>query len=501
MKLRPYQQECIDSIPESGSYLIQMATGLGKTVTFSQVPRRGRVLILSHREELVKQPSKYYSCSFGIEQGKYKSDGEEIISASVQSLKNRLERFSPDHFDIIITDEAHHAAAETYKKIYAHFNPRLHLGFTATPNRSDNVRLDDIFEKIIFERDLVWGIKNKYLCDLETLRVDIGYDLSRVTIRLGDYAQGELSEAMNTFKINEALVDTYNKYALNQTVIFACSVDHAKSISELIPSSAVIHAGTKNRGEILDAFRGGNIRTIVNCMVLTEGTDLPMLETIMIARPTKSSSLYTQMVGRVLRNHPGKEKARLIDLVGNTGRVDICTAPTLLGIDLASVPAKAREQIKGDLFDLPDIISRISDCPESWIKNVEIVDLWAKENSYHTHNVNYFKMPNGDMVVSLKDRKYIRVTASDQLGNSRVVTRIGSSEQMKTQDAFDRVFTMLRDHAMDQEYIWNMSKVKRWGHQAASDKQKALVERMGIIMPNLTKLEAASILNRKFARY
>ena len=104
MKITPrnYQIEAIEAIPESGSYLVQMATGLGKTVCFSLIPRRGRMLILSHRDELVRQPRKYFDCSFGIEQGKNKSNGEEVVSASVQSIVGRLDKFKPDDFDIII---------------------------------------------------------------------------------------------------------------------------------------------------------------------------------------------------------------------------------------------------------------------------------------------------------------------------------------------------------------------------------------------------------------
>ena len=176
MQLRPYQQEAIDAIQAQppGRYLVQMATGLGKTVTFASIPRQGRVLLLSHREELVSQPRKYYDCSFGIERAGEKSCGEEVVSASVQSLVRRLDRFEPDAFDMVIVDEAHHAAAGTYRKILEHFKPRLTLGFTATPNRGDKVRLDDIFQRIIFSRDLRWGIKHGYLCDILCKREEIG---------------------------------------------------------------------------------------------------------------------------------------------------------------------------------------------------------------------------------------------------------------------------------------------------------------------------------------
>ena len=165
MELRDYQKDCIDTIETQppGAYLVQMATGLGKTVTFANLPRHGeRMLILSHREELVEQPRKYFPfpCTYGVERGTQRSSGEEVVSASVQSLVRRLDRFSPDEFGIIICDEAHHAAAGTYRKIFDYFHPEKLIGFTATPNRGDKVRLDDVFQKIIFQRDLRWGIQN-----------------------------------------------------------------------------------------------------------------------------------------------------------------------------------------------------------------------------------------------------------------------------------------------------------------------------------------------------
>ena len=120
IQLRDYQRECIDTIEAQmpGAYLVQMATGMGKTATFSQLPRHGgRMLILSHREELVEQPRKYFDCSYGIERAAHHSDGEEVVSASVQTLVRRLDRFAPDDFRTIICDEAHHAAASTYRSI------------------------------------------------------------------------------------------------------------------------------------------------------------------------------------------------------------------------------------------------------------------------------------------------------------------------------------------------------------------------------------------------
>jgi hypothetical protein len=471
-----------------------MATGLGKTVTFANIPRKGKQLIISHREELVNQPLKYYNCLTGIEMGKYQSTPmDRVVSASVQTLVHRLEKFRPDEFDTIIVDEAHHAAAETYRKVLNYFNPRLLLGFTATPNRSDNVRLDNIFDKIIFQRDLLWGIKNGYLSDIFCRRLNIGYDLSAVHKRLGDYAPGELDEAMSGTEY--AIAEAYRDYAKGATLIFATSVSHAEAIASLIPDSITVTAKTKNRADIIKAFANREIPCLINCMVFTEGTDMPLVETVIIARPTQSESLYTQMVGRGLRLHPEKEKLNLIDCVGITGKSSLCTAPSLLGIDLNKIPEKKREQLEGDLFDIPKLSEHLSDCPDSWIKNVEIVNLWAKEQSYNTHNVNYFQMPNGDMICHLLDRKKVVIPAANELGQTVI-----SGELVSMQEAFDRAYKMLESKFPNDRYIWDLSLVKKWGNSNASEAQKNAINKRlksnEIDVDSLTKFEASQILNR-----
>lgn len=492
IKLRPYQEECLSVIPDSGSHLIHMATGLGKTATFTSIPRKGRVLVLAHREELVKQPAKYYDCPVGFEMAQYKSGAEEVVIASVQSLRNRFKKFSPSEFDMIITDEAHHAAANSYRQIYDYFQPRLHLGFTATPNRGDNVRLDDIYEDIIFSRDLKWGIENGYLSDIQCIRANIGYDLSGVARRMGDYAPGELEKAMNIESLNKAIAEVYKKYAKGQTVIFATSVQHAKDIAAEIDGAVAVTAETKDREDIIRRFTNREIPVLVNCMIFTEGTDIPLIETIIIARPTQNASLYTQMVGRGLRLHPLKSRLNLIDCVGVTGKVNICTAPSLIGVDLSNVPVSEQDKLQGELFDLPDIAAVCADCPESWIRNIEFVDLWAKGQSYNTHGVNYFKMPTGKLVCKIKGSKIV-IPPQDELGMT-----VFEKKRMPMQQALDEAFHLLLDKHSDQQYIWDLTIAKRWGKKPASDKQKQLIERRGVQVDidSLTALQASQILNR-----
>jgi len=490
-ELRPYQQECLASIPESGAFLVDMATGLGKSLTFSRIQRRGRMLILSHRDELVRQPAKYFDCPFGIEQAQCVSHGEDVVSASVQSLVRRLDRFEPDEFDVIVTDEAHHAAAESYRKIYSHFKPRLHVGFTATPNRGDGIGLDGIFEDIVFERDLEWGIRNGYLSDIFCIRANVGYDLKGVAERMGDFAPGELEKAVNIESANRALADIYRTYAVGQTLIFACSVAHARAIAEAIPGAHAVIGG-EDREDVLEMFAQGRIKCLVNCMVFTEGTDLPNVETVMIARPTKNESLYTQMVGRGTRLHPGKKRLVLIDCVGVSTDANLCTAPSLLGLDMKAVPERSRAQVEGALFDLPEIVRRKADTPECWIRNVEYVSLWAKGRKYRTHDVNWFRFPDGSMYLS---KPKFLLPPEDKLGRT-----LWNGERVPTQRVLDDIYRCLNERYDDCRALWDLSLVKRWGAYSATDKQRALITQRlpGFDTSRLTKMEANQILTRVF---
>lgn len=493
MELRDYQGECLNVIDNlaPGSYMARLATGLGKTVIFTNIKRKGRVLVLAHREELIRQPAKYYDCPVGIEMASDISNGEPVVIASVQSLIRRLDKFNPWDFDMIITDECHHSASKSYKKIFEYFVPRLHLGFTATPNRGDGIRLDDVYQEIVFDRDLKWGIKQGYLSDIHCLRINIGYDLSNVSRRMGDYAVGELESAMNVEAHNKAIAEAYYKHAKGQTLIFATSVKHAQDIAKEIKGAVAVTGDTKDRADIIKRFTNREIPVLINCMVFTEGTDMPLIETVMIARPTQNSSLYTQMVGRGLRLHPDKEKLTLIDCVGVTGKCDICTAPSLIGIDLQQVPKSKQNEIEGDLFDLPEVIIRKADCLESWIRNTEIVDLWAKEQSYNTHNINFFKMPNGDLTISLPE-KYIRLPVQNELGMT-----VYNGQKMNMQQAIDTVFKDLHENCEESRAIWDLNIVKRWGSKPATDKQLQLLQRRKIEFPeDLTAAQASMVLNR-----
>ena len=492
-ELRPYQEEALASIPEAGAFLICLATGLGKSLTFSRIPRRGRMLILSHRDELVHQPEKYFDCSFGVEQGAETSHGEEIVSASVQSLVKRLNKFQPDDFDVLVVDECHHACAPTYRKIIDYFKPRLHIGFTATPNRNDGIGLKAIYQDIIYERGLRWGIENGYLSNIHCLRVDIGVDLRKVAQRLGDYAPEDLDRVINIKSANKAIAEAYSLYAKPPCLIFCASVAHAEALAEHIPGAVAVRGG-EDRSEIVQAFSAGKIPCLTNCMVFTEGTDLPNVQTVIMARPTKNISLFTQCVGRGTRLYPGKEYLTLIDCVGAGDEADLCTAPSLLGLDIDNIPSSQRKNLTGDLFDLPEIITELEDTPEAWIRNVKRVDLWARRNHYDTHGVNYFRMPDGSMVLSALK---LKLPAEDSLG--RIMWK-GRPEP--AQKVFDEVYENLRKNYSEKRPLWDLNLTRLWGNYPATGKQKELVLKYvpRYDVENLTKFEAAQILTRCTAK-
>lgn len=316
--LRPYQNECIETVknlPDGSRSVVCLATGLGKSLIGAHLPHDGRVLWLSHRDELVRQPQKYFDeqgISYGIEKADEFSHGEEVVSASIQTLSktSRLHTFQPDAFDLIICDEAHHAAADTYKKVLRYFHPRKLIGLTATPRRGDHKGLNDVFDSICFVRDLRWGIENGYLSRIRNLRVSADLDLDKINMYMGDYSQSALGEAIEDSDVDIVVRDAYFTHCYpeqKKTLVFCPTVSSCEKVAETLRNSlpddekstvAVLHSGLSNdeRHSILSGYRDGSIRCIVNCMILTEGSDLPDTSAIINARPTANDTLYQQIM-------------------------------------------------------------------------------------------------------------------------------------------------------------------------------------------------------------
>lgn len=490
ISLRDYQLECIDVIAslKGGSHLVQMATGLGKTVTFANIPRHGRMLILSHRDELVYQPIKYFDCPVGVEKAGVRSAGEEVVSASVQTLAraDRLQTtFRPGQFDIIVTDEAHHALAPSYRKIYDYLRPRLHVGFTATPRRGDDRGLSDVFEDIVFQRDLKWGIEHGYLTDIDCRRVTVEWDTRHVKRQRGDFQPGALDEAVNQPATNEQVAQAYRELHVGQTLLFATSVGHAHALAKLIPRSVVVDGTTplEERRQIIRAFTAREFDCLLNYGVFTEGTDLPLIETVLLARPTKNPALYTQMVGRGLRLYHDdrtgytKQSLRLIDCMGVTDDLSICTPPTLFGMNEKDFSPLAKRVLDGSLLHLEDRIDEIEDSPTGWVLRSREVDLLDSKNG-----LAWVLYANGERHLAGTGWS-VTMRRPDLLGGVDVEFRgkQTSIRSFKSVDAAEkRVAEWLARNPLskDEQQFWSAERVEAWAHKPATEKQVDLACRL-----------------------
>lgn len=505
MRLRNYQIECLNQIEKAGKgkWIINLPVGSGKTVIFTSLPRKGKTLIIAHRDELIRQPIKYLDCPVGIEKGREVSNGEDVVIASIQSLQRRYKKFKPNEFHTIIYDEVHRIMGKQSLKVIDYFKPYQLLGFSASIERTDGVGLDNIFDKIIFQKDMESMIRDGYLCNINCLAVNVGYDLSKIKTKLGELDSKELDQELSQTKTVKATAEAYYKYAKGKTIIFACSIKHAESIAKEIKESIVISGKTKNRADLIEKFKNENqINCIISINVFVEGVDIPSIETVIFARPTLSKILYIQAIGRGMRLYPSKDELTLIDIVGNYGKHNICSAGTLLGIDSSAVPIERKEFVKGNIFDLPKIIEKESDTVFSWIKNTKHVELFARANKYILHDVSYFKYPDGSFVCHLPKKQWYKISPIDKTGWTYISAYNKELKKVKAQEAFNVIYKMLSKYHLDSKAIWDLKACKSWGRYQATDKQKLLVERFypEVDVASLTKLQASQILNRRFMR-
>ncbi len=362
--LREYQTEAIAANLKRRTegitrQLVSLPTGTGKTVIFAALAKQldTRTLIIAHREELINQAVDkchmvWPEAEIGVVMAENDEPDKQLVVGSVQSCcrDNRLDRLREQDFKLLIIDEAHHAPADTYRKIIEELgfmagNPdKLLLGFTATAARSDKVGLDNVFQEIVFERSIATMIKAGYLADLRGIKVKTKTDLTGVTVRHGDFAEGELANVVNTPARNRVVVKAYLKYAADKkAVAFTANVQHAMDLANEftaagIRASAVCGAMSKEeRRDKLQAFTTGELPVLTNCNLLTEGFDEPAIAAILMTKPTKSNVVYTQAVGRGTRLYPGKSECMVLDFC-DTG-AGICTLGALAGLSLEDMPS------------------------------------------------------------------------------------------------------------------------------------------------------------------
>ena len=395
LRLRPYQIEAQQAIVEARkrgcrAQLVSLATGLGKTVVIATLPELLELrttdvtLVVAHRDELITQlvermKAQNPDAIVGIEKAdEAAAENCNIIVGTVQTLTAaRLTRFITKfgrRIALFVIDEAHHAAAPTYRaildKILLKRPDAMVIGFTATPQRGDGLALSEIFPDIVYEMDARAAIEAGYLVPVRSYAVATDVDLDAVSSRAGDFVLGQLAEAVDTEERNLAVLEAYQTLVPGKkTLVFTASVEHARNVAQLFKDAglkAAFASGETPQAEreaIVAGFRGSTIDVLVNCGLYLEGFDVPSIAVIINARPTKSTTLYTQVTGRGLRpldedafvisNFPiavarrefiaqsRKPYATIIDIVDQVRRHQLVTLPTLWGMP-AQIDAQGR---------------------------------------------------------------------------------------------------------------------------------------------------------------
>jgi ATP-dependent helicase IRC3 len=538
LTLRPYQIEALESIQnhlDKGivKQLVVLPTGAGKTVIFSNIPQTIKdslpMLVLAHRGELLTQAKDKILWSnpqldVQIEKAEDTADLCDVVVASVPTLgradSQRILKYPKDYFKTIIIDEAHHAAAETYRRILDYFTPKFLLGVTATPQRSDSVRLTDVFDEITYYKTIQDLIQEGYLCRLVGYRIRTDTDISEVETSHGDYMASQLEDTINTPTRNAIVVKSYFEFAQNKkAVVFASGVKHARDLAasfaqKQIPVRVILgDTPDDERKQSLADFASGAIKVIVNVGVLTEGFDEPSIGAIILARPTRSSLLYTQIVGRGTRLFEGKDNCIIIDIADTTKGKKPLGLPTLLGMP-------PEFDLKGqDLVDVAEKYKELEDyCPGEAVRVLSLDDI---ELAYKRIDLFMPPPPNeivqtysrfvwaevaeNDFHLGINQDESIRIhvdalgrwttTLKQKIKDASKDTVLGHPEDMR--EAFvrtDRWITSNRSYNLNL-----LDNTAAWRADSPTDKQHKMLKRMGIpITADMTKGTASQIISKYY---
>jgi superfamily II DNA or RNA helicase len=519
--LRPYQDEAIaalDDAVERGipSGMVALPTGMGKTVVFSKwgVDRWETVLILAHRDELLKQAAEKFemvepqtAMSIGFVKAELNEVDKPIIVASVQTLASpaRLAQL-PKHFDLIVVDEAHHATADSYRMILDGLEADFVAGFTATPERHDDGDLKKVFKEIVYGKSLLEAIEEGWLSNLRGVRVELeDLDLKSVKTTAGEYQTNDLERALNDAHAPEHTAAALLEHAPGRkTIVFVPTVALAKDTAAAICDAGlaadyVIGDNTKRgmdrRRRVLKDFSAGNLDAVVNVDVLTEGFDEPSVDCIAIASPTRSRIKYVQQVGRGTRTYPGKDDCLILDLAGVTDEMDLQSLPNLF--DLKEQPR--------DGETVTD--ARAREAAEEAESATERERIEADQRKRKARETNLFNRERLHWL-DLDGRWALSAGGGDHLVLD------------PTSDGHFQVMLLMKDRArilargLDYGYATGAAedtirrrgaaaladKEARWRKGPPTDGQRSFMRRLRIIEPVATKGEAADLIDAELVR-
>ena len=405
IELRDYQQEAAENLQkmrEDGKTiaLLYHATGVGKTITAATDAKAvgGRTLFLVNALKLASQAKETFAkvwpeATLGEYTGSQKDMTQTVIFATVQSISKDLEKFSPTDFDYLIVDECHHAAANTYQKIFTYFHPKFILGLTATPERSDGEDMLELFQNVAHKMDLKTAVERGVLVPIRCIRVKTNIDLTDVRINGIKYNSQDLESKLFIPERNQLIVDTYLKYVNGKkTVIFCASVDHAAEIAKLLRDNGVKAEAVSGRDrveirdKILKDYETGSTNVLCACDLLNEGWDSPHTTVLFMARPTMSKTIYMQQLGRGTRRCPGKDDLLVIDFVDNANMFNMPYSLHRV-LDISKYQPMAYVLAPENKRKLDQDMLFQGEKPEAWldvpidVSDYEIIDLFNWQNS------------------------------------------------------------------------------------------------------------------------
>jgi superfamily II DNA or RNA helicase len=582
MPLRDYQDEAIRALGQlyargQRRLLVGLPTGTGKTVVFGTLAAKAhaksawRVLVLAHRDELIEQAVAKIlmirpdlAMHVGVVKAQRNEWDKDIVVASVQSLhRRRLEQIPRDQFDLVVTDEAHHSAADTYVAILRWLGaapclkcekcggagersaaigtvgtetcpdcggsgwqlgvaPTEHeafsVGVSATLFRADQRNLGDVWQDVAYHRTILEMIAAGHLCDLGGIRVELDLNLDKVKRSRGDYQDGALGEALMDAGAPEHAVEAYREHAEGRkTIVFTPTVALSQAMRDAFVDAgyAAEHVdGTTpidERRAILRRFHSGETMILSNCAVLTEGFDEPDVACVIMARPTSSKLLYVQCVGRGTRTHPSKRSTRnpdaqwgpgclVLDLRGNTKKHSLVTIPQLMAEKRADQPAGAGLD--------PEVIELMEERGLSVVDAIELQDEMVANGTLRATRINLFSQRAGNWIeVDAKTWTLggtIKAVQEDDQTWRVVVRQRGESARVVAQGlSLEYAQGVAEDQAALLEIGRFVQRDAAWRKRPASDRQRKALWRFGhrteSKQPELLAGEASDLLDAAIA--
>lgn len=525
-KLRNYQDECLYAIAEcltkgQQRLLVSLPCSSGKTVIFASLIQKmshPRTLIFVHTEELIQQTADKLSMvcigiSVGLVNANNKNFEATVVIASIQAayVKANLKKLIAQNFDLLIYDECHHSSADNARKIindlgFGKNTKRCIVGFTATPYRTDGKGLGEVFDVVAYEKDIQYMIQQGWLVPPIAYKIKTDLDLSAIKTIDGELQQVSLSELMNTPEMNVLVVKSYlDKAQDRRTICFAVDVKHAIALAETfqqygIASKAIYGSmPAAERNEIIELYRAGNITVLTNCAILTEGFDDPETTCVILARPTKSLSLFVQCLGRGLRKAPWAGKLDCILLDFGSKNHNIISLATLyrdhnikaIKCDVVQEsPEEVHKQIARDGSDIPLTL-------DQELKSVLVsFDLLGNSFFWEKHGKSHvLRSGENSIEISPYGGKWLVV-----------YTNLEKSKTIAKNVLFEYAFGIAEEFAKEHKNNFMLSDLRAsWRSKPITEKQQAVFKKRGYNEAGISQLSAgqasvlirSGVLNRK----